>query len=86
MKSQVRHIKEKRRFEQDVDGHVACVEYVERDGCLDIVHTYVPKQVSGQGIASGLVAAAYEYADSLGLNRRGTCPYAAAWLERHRKK
>ena len=84
MKSPIIHIREKKRFEMEVGGHLAYVEYVERDGCLDIIHTCVPKPIGGRGIASELVDAAYRYADSSGLGRRGTCPYAAVWLERHK--
>ncbi|MDE5731850.1 MAG: N-acetyltransferase [Bacteroidales bacterium] len=85
MKPLIRHLVEQKRFECTVDGNVAYVEYIERCGTFDIVHTYVPKAVSGRGIASALVAAAYEYADSNNLAKRGSCPYAALWLERNTK-
>lgn len=50
MKSPIIHIREKKRFEMEVGGHLAYVEYVERDGCLDIIHTYVPKPIGGREI------------------------------------
>ncbi len=84
MKLQVRHLAEQRRFECNADGHLASVEYVVGDGYFDIIHTYVPKAVSGRGIAAALVEAAYAYADSLSLEKRGSCSYAALWLERHK--
>lgn len=85
MKLPIRHLAEQKRFECNVGGHLASVEYVEGDGYLDIIHTYVPNAVSGRGIAAALVEAAYAYADSRSLEKRGSCSYAALWLERHRK-
>ncbi|MEG1999272.1 MAG: N-acetyltransferase, partial [Bacteroidales bacterium] len=36
----------------------------------------------GRGIASALVSESYAYADAVGLKRKASCTYAAAWLKR----
>lgn len=70
-------------FRTEVDGHTAHIAYRLHDGALDIRHTIVPEEIGGQGIASALVKAAYDYAREQGLKPVATCSYAVAWLRRH---
>jgi len=71
------------RFSTTVDGHTGYVEYSTRDGVMDIVHTIVPEEIGGRGIAGRLVEAALQFARSAGLQVRPSCEYAAAWMTRH---
>lgn len=66
-----------------IDGHRAQVEYEITEGTLDILHTFVPQQLEGRGIASQLVQFVYDYAVEKGLKPAATCSYARAWLMRH---
>ncbi|MFR3100756.1 MAG: GNAT family N-acetyltransferase, partial [Parabacteroides distasonis] len=50
---------------------------------LDIIHTIVPKNLEGRGIAATLVETAYKYAKEQGLRPLATCSYAVVWLKRH---
>ena len=61
----------------------AYLSYVRSDGELDVQHTIVPPEMSGQGIGGELVAAAVAYAQEEGLEVRPTCSYARAWLEKN---
>ncbi|WP_288318061.1 GNAT family N-acetyltransferase [Xylanibacter caecicola] len=83
MEYTINHDKARNMFTTVVDGHTAYVEYRLQKGVLDIIHTIVPRPVEGRGIAAALVKRAYGYALEQGLQRAGTCPYAAKWLERH---
>lgn len=65
------------------DGNISEVEYIVSDGMLNIIHTFVPQALEGQGIASQLVKYAYDYALEQGLRPIATCSYARAWLKRH---
>lgn len=69
----VLHNPSENRFEVKVDNHVAYVDYTIDDTYIDITHTKVPKEIGGRGIASLLVAAAYEYGKSLHLKPKATC-------------
>ena len=40
----------KHRYELNVDGHIAFVEYQFSPGVIDLVHTIVPKELGGRGI------------------------------------
>ncbi len=44
--------KELNRFEVEVDGQKAIIEYTVKPGVLSLNHTEVPKELAGQGIAS----------------------------------
>ena len=55
MEYTVNHYPEKNRFEVVEDGLTAYVEYRLRGDALDIIHTIVPKNLEGRGIAATLV-------------------------------
>ena len=83
MKYQITHHPERRRFETVEEGHTAFVEYRLTDHALDIIHTIVPREIEGRGIAAALVEAAYDYALANGMKPEATCSYAVVWLKRH---
>lgn len=82
-KYDVVHYPEQNRFEVKEDGLTAYVEYCLTDGGLEILHTIVPEPLEGQGIASAMVRAAYDYALANGLRPLAACSYAVAWLKKH---
>jgi predicted GNAT family acetyltransferase len=47
------------------------------------MHTGVPSEVGGRGIAGALTLAAFQAARSEGWKVKPACSYAAGWLERH---
>lgn len=71
------------RIETKAEGFTAYVDYTITDGTLSILHTKVPTELKGRGIAAELVKYAYDYAQSQGLRPQAVCSYAAAWLEKH---
>lgn len=80
---EVLHLKEFGQFEVKQGGMRAYLSYHISNGQLDVRHTYVPDGMRGQGVASFLVKAAYDYAKASGLTPVATCSYAVVWLERH---
>lgn len=71
------------RFTSRVDGLEAELTYHYDGDVLVIGHTGVPRPLEGQGIASALVRAAFEFARETGARVRPACSYAAGWIERH---
>lgn len=72
------------RFVADVDGGEAVLAYESYDdGTLDLEHTVVPHEARGSGVADALVRAAVAYARREGVQLIPTCPYVAAWRQRH---
>ncbi len=78
------HDKENRRFYTVIDDLECFVKYTITQDSFNVYSTYVPKALSGRGIAAALVKEAYDYSDSLGLIPQGTCSYAEIWLKRNR--
>ena len=70
-------------FKLNIDGYWAYVTYLVKDKKLDIIHTVVPPQIGGRGIASQLVKTAYDYAIAQDFYPAATCSYAIAWLKRY---
>ncbi len=79
----ITHHPDKKRFETQVDGVTAFVQYRFSGNKLDIIHTIVPPVIGGRGIAAVLVKYAYDYAIENGMKPQATCSYAVAWLHRH---
>lgn len=50
---------------------------------IDLLHTEVPAQLEGRGIAGQLATAALAFAAQNDLLVKPTCPYVRAWLKRH---
>ena len=55
----------------------------QRDGAMDLLHTFVPEAARGGSIASDLVEAAIAYGTEHQLHFVATCPYVQSWLKRH---
>lgn len=51
MEHTVIHDEKVDRFEVFESGQIAYLQYDEKNGVLDILHTIVPPQLEGQGIA-----------------------------------
>lgn len=83
MEHTVIHDEKVNRFEVFGSGQIAYLQYDEEDGVLDILHTIVPPQLEGQGIAQALIEAAVRYASVKGLKIRPTCSFAKTFFVRH---
>lgn len=79
----VRHDAQRGRFELDMDGETAHVEYRREGDTMVVLHTIVPEALSGRGIAGTLNAAALEHAREAGLQVDPQCEYTASYVRRH---
>jgi len=71
------------RFEIEVDGAVAFLEYTRGPSELVLVHTEVPEAITGRGLGGRLARHAFELAKEEGLRVELVCPFQIAWLDRH---
>ncbi len=79
----VKDNKEKERFEIDLDGKTALIDYSEQNGVVAMTHTEVPPEFEGKGVGSQLVKGALEIVKNDGKRVRPLCTFVAAYIKRH---
>lgn len=80
---QVRDNPDKNRIEAEVEGRLAVIEYRRNKQRIYYLHTKVPEELEGQGIASQMARFALELAREQGLKVSPHCPFVAAYIKRH---
>jgi uncharacterized protein len=71
------------RFEIDIDGQVAFLNYERNGKELAILHTEVPLALRHQGLGSRLAKAALDAARAEGLRLKVLCPFVRAYRRTH---
>jgi len=80
----VQHDPTRHRFILEVPGGTAELVYRRLDDrTVELVHTGVPEEAAGQGIAGRLAKAAFSWARQNQMQLVITCPFVTKWLERH---
>ena len=71
------------RFETPVGNDSAFISYRWEHGMLSLMHTEVPQEFEGKGIASALASFAFEQAKQQHRKVLVFCPYISTWLKRN---
>lgn len=71
------------RFETEIDGLTAILEYTQVDGGIVVAHTEVPPPLEGRGIASAMFQALLAAARRKKRRVIPVCPAFARYLQRH---
>jgi predicted GNAT family acetyltransferase len=71
------------RFETPVGNGLAFIAYRWEHGKLALMHTEVPEEAEGKGIASKLAKFAFEQAKQQQRKVLVFCPYISSYLMRH---
>ena len=80
----VRDNPEHHRFEIDLgDGSFAIAVYALSPGKIMFTHTQVPEGHEGKGIGTSLIRFALDAARERGLKVIPTCPFFAAYMQKH---
>lgn len=80
---EVRHDEARRRFEVEYDGRLSELTYDRREGAIRFLHTGVPRELEGHGIAGRLAQEALDYAREQGLQVVPLCPYVRKYIQEH---
>ena len=79
----INHDAVRHRFNTEVEGHAAELDY-ELDGTvMRITHTGVPAAIGGRGIAAALMKAALAHAEASGWTVIPACTYASSYMLKH---
>jgi hypothetical protein len=81
--SSIEHDRNAHQFSTVVDGVRAELDYTLTGDVMNIMHTRVPDQIGGRGVAATLTRSALEAAREAGWKVNAVCSYAAAYVARH---
>jgi len=70
-------------FELIVEGRRAFIDYVKRGDVYLLIHTEVPKELEGRGIAAALVLKVFNYLEANGSKMKPYCQYVQFYLRKH---
>jgi predicted GNAT family acetyltransferase len=73
----------KSRYELDVDGHIAFVDYRLRPDRIVLVHTEVPSELGGRGIGSKIAKGTLDAVHARGLKAEIRCDFLNAYVKKH---
>jgi predicted GNAT family acetyltransferase len=71
------------RFEIDVDGQIAFLDYQRKGNELAILHTEVPEPLRHQGLGTLLAKTAIATARTEGMRLKVLCPFVQAYRRTH---
>ena len=79
----IHHNEAAHQFEAGAEPYLAKLQYRLKGQTINIVHTEVPDQFKGQGVAGDLATAALGWARASGLKVIPTCPYVKNYIGKH---
>ena len=74
---------EKNRFEINIDGHYAFIDFKERGDRISLVHTETEPELAGKGAAAAVVEKTLYYLKENNKTLMPYCPYVFAYIKRH---
>jgi predicted GNAT family acetyltransferase len=72
-----------KRYELEVEGHLAATYYELSGSVITFVHTEVPKELGGKGIGSKLIKGALDQVHAAGLKVVAQCEFVKAYIGKH---
>jgi len=79
------HDEKNHMFKMEFPEGTPHLEYSLENGIFTVLHTVVPKELGGRGLAAELASAAYEWAEKNGFIVKSECSYMSAWLKRNNR-
>ena len=71
------------RFEMNVDGNIALIEYRQLTGKIALLHTEVPTALEGKGAATAIIEKTLAWIEKNNFKLIPLCPLVVAYLKRH---
>lgn len=74
---------EKQRFELQNNGHIAFIDFEEKEHLIALVHTEAPEELQGTGTAVALVEKTLQHIEKSGKKVMPYCPFVLAYIKKH---
>lgn len=71
------------RFELTVDGFIAFIDFKQENQITKLIHTEVPEDLGGRGVAAALVEKTLVYLETNNFTLYPYCPYVYAYIKKH---
>ena len=75
--------RDKGRYEVQLDGQLAWIDYILDEGLIAFTHAEVPPALQGRGIAQKMARTALEEARREGLAVRSSCSFVSWYIDQH---
>lgn len=76
-------VKAGKRFEIEIDGHFAFIDYREMGHQIALVHTETDPELAGTGAATAVVEKTLAYIEENEKKLLPFCPYVFAYIKKH---
>ncbi len=74
---------DKKRFEIEVNGYFAFIDYKENSRQIALIHTESPKELAETGAAAAVVEKTLMYIEESGKKLLPYCPYVFAFIKKN---
>ena len=81
--SELIHNEQWHRFEMHIDDKTAFIEYTKEGNTYLLMHTEVPPELEGHGLAKSLVEKTFDWLEKKGAKMTPYCPYIFTYIKRH---
>ncbi len=71
------------RFELEVKGFTAFIDYKEKDSVITLIHTEAPPELQGTGAARALVEKTLQHIEENHNSLVPLCPFVFAYIKKH---
>jgi predicted GNAT family acetyltransferase len=83
MSLQIQNDEKERKFYALVEGQEAVIGYAKVGDVYNLMHTFVPEDQRGHGVAEELVRGTLDQIAAEGAKFLPTCPYVQAFVKKH---
>ncbi len=73
----------KKRFEIEIEGHFAFINFGETENQIALVHTEAETELAGTGAAAAVVEKTLNFIKQSGKKLLPFCPYVFAFIKKH---
>ena len=71
------------QYEMRINGYLAKIEYSNKSGKIFLIHTEIPEELSGRGIASHLAKEAFKIIEKEKLTLVPMCSFIKTYIRKH---